>query len=98
MRDAGAWGGQLQRWVAHTRVIATPLFTYPQVCEYGSCHFCLRLLAMRLSAAFASTPRRLSTEATKGVKFLRLFKQLLRYFRLFSCSAIFRHYSGVLDW
>ena len=68
MQDSGTQASQMQRWVACTRVIATILFTYPQVHEYGSFHFCARRLAMCLSIASASTPRRPSTEAKKGVK------------------------------
>ena len=56
-------------WVALTRVIATLLYIYLLVWEYGSFHFYARRMAMRLSVASNSTPRRLSTEATNGVKF-----------------------------
>ena len=68
MRDAETLSPQMQRWVAQTRVIAILLFMYLQVQEYGYCHLCAIRLAMRLSVASASTPRRPPTEAMKGVK------------------------------
>ena len=98
MWDAGTLAPRMQRWVARTRVIFTLLFTYPQVREYVSFQFCARRLAMCLRVASTSTPRRTSTEATKGGKFHRSFRQGLRYVFFFSCSAASRHFSGVLDW
>ena len=53
---------------------------------------------MRLRIASASTLRRPSTEATKGVECLRSFKQALRYFLFFLSSAVSRHFYGVLEW
>ena len=98
MQVAGTLAPRMHQWVACTRLIANQLFTYPQVGEYGSCHFCTRHLEMRLRVVSASTQRRPSTKAKKGVKFLRLFKQALRYFRFFSNFAVSIHLSGVLDW
>ena len=83
MQDAETLPPLMQRWVARNRVITTLLFTYLQVCEYISFHFCARQMAMRLSFASASTPRRPYTEATKAVKCLCLFKQALRHFLFF---------------
>ena len=68
IRDSGTLAPRMQPWVTLTRVIATLIFMYPQVREYGSFHFCSSRLAMHLSVASASTPRRTSTEAMKGVK------------------------------
>ena len=87
----------MKRWVAHTIVMATLIFTYPQVHEYSYFHFCIRQMAMRLSVAPASTPRSPSTEATKGVKCIRQLKKVLRYFLLFSRLEVSRHFYGVLD-
>ena len=77
LRDAITLPLWMKRWVARTRVIDTLLFTYPQVHEDGFFHFCVRCLAMHLSITSALTPRRPSTETTKGVKRLHLFKQAL---------------------
>ena len=48
---------RMKWWVERTGVISTLLFTYPQVCEYGSFHFCAMRLAIRLSVASTSTPK-----------------------------------------
>ena len=95
MRDVRTLDPRMQRWVACTRVIATLLFTYQQVREYGSCHFCVRWLVMHLSVFSASTPIISPTKLTKGVKCLRSFNQALRYFLFFSLS---RNFSRFLDW
>ena len=73
MQDAETLPPLMQRWVARNRVITTLLFTYLQVCEYISFHFCARQMAMRLNVSSTSTPRRSSTEATKGVNRRRLY-------------------------
>ena len=95
IQDVVTLAPQVHWWVAYTRVIATLLFTYPQVREYGSFQFFVRRLTMRLSVASASTLRRPSTKATKGVNFRRSLRQVLRYFFFFSRSAISSHFSGV---
>ena len=59
---------QMQWCVAWTRVIATLLFTYSQVREWGFSHSIVRRMAICLSVAFALTLGSSSTEATKGVK------------------------------
>ena len=86
MQDAGTMAPWMHQWVSRKRVITALLFTYPQVREYGSCHFCARRMEMRLSVASALTPKNSSTKATKGVKCLHLFKNSLRYF-LLTCSS-----------
>ena len=78
MQYAGTLAPRMQRWVAQTRVIATLLFMYLQVRDYGSFHFCARQLEMRLSVDSASTLRRPSAEAKKGVKIQRSLRQALR--------------------
>ena len=98
MWDAGSLPPWMQRWVARTRVLETLLYTYPQVREYGSFHFCARRMAVRLSVDSASTPRRPSTDATKVVNFQSSFKQVLRYLFFFSHSEVSRNFSGVLYW
>ena len=76
-----------------TRVIVTLLLTYPQVREYGSFHFFVRRMARRLSVPSTSTPRRLSTDATKGAKFRHSLRQVCGYFFFFSRSEVSRHFS-----
>ena len=65
--DVGTLPPWMHRWLALTIGITTLLFTYPQVCKYGSFRFVTRRLAMRIRNASALTPRRLSTEVTKGL-------------------------------
>ena len=83
---------RMQRCVAQTRVIATLLFMYPQVCEIGSVHFFARRMAIRLSVASTLNPRRPSTEATKGVTLQRCLRQEYRYFFFLYLSAVSRHF------
>ena len=61
-----------------SRMIANLLFTYSQVSEYGSFHFFVRWMAMRLSVASALNPRRQSIDPTKGVKCQRSLRKALR--------------------
>ena len=91
-------GPRMQWRVACTRVAATLLFTYSQVHEYSSFHFCARQLEICLSIPSALTARSLSTEATKGVKIWCSLRQLLRYLFFLSRSADSRHFPKVLDW
>ena len=88
----------MKQWVALTRVIATLLLTYPQVYEYGSFHFFARRLVMNLSVNSTSTPRRISTEATKGVKCQCSLVQVWRHFFFFYCLIVSRQLSVFLDW
>ena len=89
---------RMQWWLELTRVIASLLFTYLQVCEYGSFHFVLRRLARLLIVASASTLRSPSTDAKKGVKCRHSLRQAYRYFFFFSRSAVSRHFLGFWDW
>ena len=61
-------------------------------------NFVVRRMAMCLSVTSASTPRRPSTEARKGVKWRRSLRQACGFFFLLSCSAVFRHFSEVFYW
>ena len=97
MQEAGTLSPRIQQLVPRTRVISTQLFMYLQVREYGSCHFCTRHLEMHLSVTSASSLRRPSTRATKGVKCIRSFKRELRYFLFFLRWEVSRHFSRVLD-
>ena len=88
IQDAVTLPPRMHQWVENTTVISTIIFTYQKVHEYGYFHFCARRLAVRLSVASALTPRRPSTKATKGVNCLHSFKQVFRYFHLFSRSLL----------
>ena len=98
MRDSVTLPPWMKWLVAHKRLIVTLLFTYPHILEYGSCHFCVRQMAMHLSIASALTPIRPSTKARKGVKCLLSYKNLLRYFLSFLRLMVYRHFSGAFDW
>ena len=98
MRGSVTLSPRMKQWVARTRVIATLLLAYLQVCEYGSFHFYVRRLLMRLSVISTLTPRSPSTKATKGVKCQRSLRQVLSCFLFFLCPAFSRHFSGVLYW
>ena len=88
----------MKRWVALTRVIANLLFTYPQVHEYVSFHFCARRLKICLSNASASTLIRPPAVETRGVKCQSLLRKTWRYFLFFSRSVVSRQVSEVLDY
>ena len=92
IRDAITLTPRMQLWVARTRVIAILLFMYLQIREYRYFHFCVRRLAMSLSAASTSTPISPSTESTKEMKCQRSLRQVLKYFFFFLCSTVSRQF------
>ena len=68
---------------------------------------CLRLglpplggqeMTILFRAAVASTPSSPSTNATKGEKYRRCWRQASRYIFFFPRSALWRHYSGSFFW
>ena len=65
--------------MAHTKVIAIGIFTYPQVLEYGCCHFVASWLAILFKIASASTPSNPSTKSMKGGKCRCCLSQSSRY-------------------
>ena len=85
--------------VARTKVMSSLLLTYLHVLEYVFRHFVTRQLAILFRVDVASNPSRPSTEATKGEKCRRCWRQASRYIFFFFCSASCRHFSCVFaEW
>ena len=91
---AGTHDPLIHRCVARTKVIAILILTYPHVFEWGCFHFDARQLAILFGVDVASTPRSPSTEATKGEKCRRCWRQSSRYIFFLLLSASSRHLSG----
>ena len=93
---AGTRDPRIQRWMAHNKVIAILLLTYPHVFEYGCFQLVARWLDKLFKIAFASTPSSPSPKAKKGEKFWRCSRHASKYIRFFPLSASCRHFSGAL--
>ena len=65
---AGTRDPLMHQCVAHTKVIAILLLTYPHVFEQDCRHFDAKPLTIIFRVAVASTPSSLSAEATNGEK------------------------------
>ena len=98
MQDSRTLSTQIQHLLDLTGVISTLLFMYLQVREYSYFHFFARRMSMHLSFASASTLRRMSTEAKKGVRCRRSLIQVWWYFFFLYHLEVYRHFSGVLYW
>ena len=75
---AGTLDPWMHRWVELTKVMTILLLIYPQVLEYGCCHFFARRLAILLKLAAASTPSSPSTEVKKNRKMSTLLETCLQ--------------------
>ena len=87
MASAGMRLPRRQRCVARTAAMLKRVLRQPHTWEYGRLHFSDKREARRRMTAFASLPKRPSTETTKGVKSRRCSRQSSRYFFFFSRSC-----------
>ena len=72
---------RMQQWLARNKVIAILLLAYPHVLEHDCFHLVARRLPNLLRFSLASNPSSPSTEATKGEKFRRCWRQASMYIR-----------------
>ena len=85
----------MHRCVAHTKVIAILILTYPHELGYGCCHFFVRQLDILFRISSASKPSNLSMETMQGKTCWIFWRQASRY--IFFSPSLHHEYTSMLS-